>query len=250
MKNLHLSIYALALCFLMMACQSAKKEDQTQGGEKANSTEQTGSEQPLPSGDKGKAAANANSKRIIFFGNSLSAGYGLENPELAFPALVQQKIDAAGYDFEVVNAGLSGETTAGGRNRIDWVLKQPVSVLVLELGGNDGLRGIDSEESIQNLQAIIDATLSKYPKATVVLAGMEAPPNMGEEYTQGFREMYTSLAEKNNLPLIPFLLEGVAGEADLNLPDGIHPNPEGHKLVAENVWEVLQPILAEKAGAS
>jgi acyl-CoA thioesterase-1 len=145
--------------------------------------------------------------------------------------------------YKVVNAGLSGETTAGGRSRIDWILRQPVNVFVLELGGNDGLRGIPITETAKNLQGIIDKVRAKYPDAQIILAGMQVPPNMGRKYATEFRAVFQQLAEKNNCTLIPFLLEGVGGVQELNQPDGIHPNPDGHKIVAENVWKVLQPVL-------
>lgn len=186
-------------------------------------------------------------KRIIFFGNSLTAAYGLD-PELGFVSLIQNKLDSLGFDYQTVNAGLSGETTAGGRERIDWILNQPVDVFILELGGNDGLRGIDPTSSAENLQAIIDAVQQKYPEAKIILAGMEAPPNMGPEFTSAFREMYPRLAQKNQIELIPFLLDGVGGDPSLNLPDGIHPNEEGHVIVANNIWEVLKNVLSNEIG--
>jgi len=239
MKNPVFYLTGLLLLVALQACNSSKKE-----GENTTATQQAEETATLPEGAiSGGDEGGEGQRRIIFFGNSLSAGYGLDDPAKAFPGLIQQKIDSLGLGYMVVNAGVSGETTAGGRNRIDWVLKQPVDMLVLELGGNDGLRGIPAEESISNLQAIIDATLTKYPEARVVLAGMQAPPNMGQDYTQSFAAMYPRLAEENNLPLVPFLLEGVAGETSLNLPDGIHPTEEGHRIVAENVWAVLKPLL-------
>ena len=166
---------------------------------------------------------------------------------MAFPALIQSRIDDAALPFRVVNAGLSGETTSGGLRRIDWVLRQPVSVLVLELGGNDGLRGTDLELTEQNLQAIIDRTLAAHPGADIVLAGMQVPTNLGGEYTTAFRDLYPRLASANEATLIPFLLEGVGGVAELNLPDGIHPNVAGHRRVADNVWPVLEPLLRARA---
>ena len=191
---------------------------------------------------------NSDKPRIVFFGNSLSAGYGLEDPEnQSFPGIIRKKLQADKLQFVVINAGLSGETTAGGKNRIDWILKQPVSIFILELGGNDGLRGIPTEETRKNLQAIIDTVKENYPEAKIVLAGMEAPPNMGDDYTSAFREIYPTLAEKNEVALIPFLLQNVGGEANLNQPDGIHPNAEGAKIVAENVWSILRPIVVSKA---
>lgn len=181
-------------------------------------------------------------KTIIFFGNSLTAGYGVD-PSEAFPALIQGIIDSIHLQYKVVNAGVSGETTAGGNSRIDWVLRQPVDVFVLELGGNDGLRGIPPTETKKNLQDIIDKVRSKYPAVKIVLAGMQIPPNMGQSYTKVFREIYPELAKANNITLIPFLLNHVGGEPSLNQPDGIHPTAAGHKIVAKNVWEVLEEVL-------
>lgn len=181
-------------------------------------------------------------KRILFFGDSITAGHGIDK-EKAFPALIQQKIDSLGWNFESVNAGLSGETSAGGLRRIDWMLRQPVSVFVLELGGNDALRGIDLKSTQKNLQEIIDKVEKKYPDARIIVAGMQVPPNLGPEYTKEFKEIYPKLAEKNNAKLIPFLLEDVGKNSKLMQPDGIHPNAKGHKMVAENVWDILKPIL-------
>jgi acyl-CoA thioesterase-1 len=190
--------------------------------------------------DSTKKAATA--KTILFLGNSLTAGYGLD-PELAFPALIQQKIDSLKWDFQVINAGLSGETSSGGLRRVDWLLQRRVDILVLELGGNDGLRGITLDLTKKNLQAIIDRVKAKYPAVKIVIAGMEVPPNLGPEYSSQFRTLYAELAKKNNALLIPFLLEGVGGDPKLNLPDGIHPTAAGHRLVAKNVWKVLMPLL-------
>ena len=181
-------------------------------------------------------------KALLFFGDSLTAGYGLD-PAQAFPAIIQEKIKARGWNFRVINAGLSGETTAGGLRRIDWVLQRPIAVLVLALGANDGLRGLPVAEAKRNLQAIIDRTKHKYPQAKIVLAGMQVPTNLGQEYTTNFRTLFPDLAATNNALLIPFLLEDVAGVPALNLPDGIHPNPTGHHIIAENVWKVLEPLL-------
>lgn len=183
-----------------------------------------------------------NSKRILFFGDSITAGYGIDKDE-AFPALIQQKIDSLDWNFKAVNAGLSGETSAGGLRRIDWILRQPVSVFVLELGGNDGLRGIDLDVTKENLQKIIDKVNDTYPDAEIILAGMQVPPNLGPDYTEEFKEMYPELAEENNVELIPFLLEGVGGDPEFNQSDDIHPNAKGHKIVAETVWDTLKPIL-------
>ena len=190
---------------------------------------------------------DAQRKTILFLGNSLSAGYGLE-PSQAFPSLIQQKIDTLGWKFKVVNAGLSGDTSAGGLRRIQWLFRQSIDVLVLELGGNDGLRGISLDETRKNLQAIIDKTKIKYPMARVLIAGMKVPPNMGERYSHKFQALFTELAKNNKAELIPFLLKDVGGITELNLPDRIHPTIEGHKIVAENVWKELKPILVELNG--
>jgi acyl-CoA thioesterase-1 len=229
-----LYFHSLLIC-LCVACQSNNTDKQN------TSTAQQSVETP-----SAPSAADAAPKTILFFGNSITAGYGLE-PSQAFPALIQQKIDSAGWNYTVINSGLSGETTAGGKNRIGWVLRQKVDVFVLELGGNDGLRGVELESTRKNLQAIIDTVRAKNPDVQIVLAGMQIPPNMGPDYTSKFRTIFPELAQKNNLPLIPFLLEGVGGIAKLNLPDGIHPTPEGHQIVAENVWKVLEPILRQQS---
>jgi acyl-CoA thioesterase I len=179
---------------------------------------------------------------ILFLGDSITAGYGLDISQ-AYPALIQQKIEAKNWPFKVVNAGQSGDTTAGGLNRIDWLLRSRIDVLVLELGGNDGLRGVPAETIRKNLQSIIDRVKTKYPKAKIIVAGMKLPPNMGHSYTQEFESVFASIAKKNDAPLIPFILEGVGGVRDLNLPDGIHPTVRGQQIVAANVWKVLEPIL-------
>jgi acyl-CoA thioesterase-1 len=181
-------------------------------------------------------------KNIILFGNSLTAGYGLELTE-AYPALIQAKIDSLYHPYKVINAGLSGETTAGGNSRIDWILKQPVHVFVLELGGNDGLRGIPLEETAKNLQQILDKVNEKYPDVKLMLTGMRVPPNMGKPYSENFHKIFGDLASSNKIAFLPFLLEGVGGEPGLNQSDGIHPTAEGQKIVAENVWAVLKELL-------
>ncbi len=183
-------------------------------------------------------------KVVVFYGNSLTAGYGLDTED-AFPALIQVMIDSLKLNYTVVNSGLSGETTAGGKNRLDWVLNQKIDVFVLELGANDGLRGIPLTETRANLQAIIDAVRTKNPDTEIILAGMQIPPNMGEAYTTEFKSIFPDLAEKNGARLIPFLLNGVAGIPDLNQADGIHPTVEGQKIVAANVWEVLREVVSE-----
>jgi acyl-CoA thioesterase-1 len=178
----------------------------------------------------------------LFLGDSITAGYGLD-PEQAYPALIQEKIDARGWNFRVVNAGQNGDTSAGGLNRLDWLLKNRVDVLVLELGGNDGLRGLPTATTAKNLQAIIDRTHAKYPDAKVIIAGMKVPPNMGGDYGRRFEAVYTELAKKNRAVLIPFVLEGVGGVRALNLADGIHPTARGHEIIAATVWKFLEPVL-------
>lgn len=189
-----------------------------------------------------KDAVAQENKKILFFGDSITAGYGIDTDK-AFPALIQEKIDSLGLQYDVIDAGFSGETSAGGLRRIDWVLQQPIDIFVLELGGNDGLRGVDPQNTKENLQGIITKVEERYPNISIILTGMEAPPNMGADYTERFRTIFRELADENDVLFLPFILEGVAGEPDLNLEDGIHPTAEGHQIVAENVWEVLEPIL-------
>jgi len=218
----------LSLCFLLISCagNDAKKIDDQKKVESV----------------KVEAQPQSAEKIILFFGNSLTAGMGLDVEE-AFPALIQKKIDSASFTFNVINAGLSGETTASGKNRLSWLLKQKVDVFVLELGANDGLRGIPLEETKKNLQNIIDEVKGHNPEVIIVLAGMQIPPNMGLEYTKDFRNIFPDLAAENKLELIPFLLNNVAGNPDLNQADGIHPTAEGQIIVANNVWEILRTAL-------
>tara|TARA_R110002049_G_scaffold253448_1_gene428801 strand:- start:323 stop:952 length:630 start_codon:yes stop_codon:yes gene_type:complete len=191
-----------------------------------------------------KVDTKSESKVILFFGNSLTAGMGLD-PNEAFPALIQEKIDSLQLPYKVVNAGLSGETTASGKNRLGWVLNADIEVFVLELGANDGLRGISLEETRGNLQEIIDVVQQKNPNTTIILAGMQIPPNMGQDYTSEFKDIFPDLAKKNNVGLIPFLLEDVAGNPELNQPDGIHPTAEGQKIIANNIWPIIAEIINE-----
>lgn len=188
------------------------------------------------------ADADTSTKNILFLGDSITAGLGV-GKDHAYPAIIQQKIDSLGWNYNVINGGLSGETSAGGLRRINWMLKQPVDMMILELGGNDGLRGIDPSSTRKNLQGIIDSARSKNPDIKIVLAGMQIPPNLGQDYTKEFKDIYPELAKKNDLPFIPFLLENVGGKPEFNQGDGIHPNEKGHKIVAQNVWDVLKPLL-------
>ena len=181
---------------------------------------------------------------VLFFGTSLTAGYGLE-PEEAFPVLIERLADSAGQPIRAVNAGLSGETTAGAARRIDWVLRTPADVIVIEAGANDALRGLSPQAAKANLERVVRAVKQKQPGAKVVLVQMEAPPNFGNAYTRAFRAIYADVAEREQLTLIPFLLEGVAGIARYNQQDGIHPNLAGERIVAANVWRALQPLIAK-----
>lgn len=208
----------------------------------ACSNGKSGNDQKATDSTANSAQTTAALKNILFFGTSLTAGYGLD-PSEAFPALIQLKIDSLKLPYQVINGGLSGETSAAGKARIDWLLKQPIDVFVLELGANDGLRGIPVAETTQNLQLIIDQVKAKYPNVKMVLAGMQVPPNMGSTYANDFKGMFPKLAEKNNMVLIPFLLDKVAGIPALNQADGIHPTAEGDRILADNVWGKLEGLL-------
>jgi acyl-CoA thioesterase-1 len=182
---------------------------------------------------------------VVFLGTSLTAGYGI-GEDLAYPALIRQKIDSAGLRYRVVNAGVSGETSAGGLRRLEWLLKDPIAVLVLELGANDGLRGQDVDSMEANLRAIVARTRAAYPDARIVLAGMQAPPNLGLLYARRFAKAFPLVAQETGSALIPFLLEGVAAVDSLNQPDGKHPTAAGHAIIAETVWRVLEPELQNR----
>ena len=189
-----------------------------------------------------QVVATTANKTILFFGNSLTAGYGID-PEESFAGRIQARLDSLKKEFRVINGGLSGETTAGGLSRLDWFLEEEPYLFVLELGGNDGLRGIALTETKKNLLAIVDKVQAKYPNTKIILAGMQIPPNMGQEYTEEFKAIYPAVAKEKNIELIPFLLEGVAGNPDLNLPDGIHPTAEGHRIVMETLWPYISKAL-------
>lgn len=189
-----------------------------------------------------QVVATTANKTILFFGNSLTAGYGID-PEESFAGRIQTRLDSLKKEFRVINGGLSGETTAGGLSRLDWFLEEEPYLFVLELGGNDGLRGIALNETKKNLLAIVDKVQAKYPNTKIILAGMQIPPNMGQEYTEEFKAIYPAVAKEKNIELIPFLLEGVAGNPDLNLPDGIHPTAEGHRIVMETLWPYISKAL-------
>lgn len=226
-----LRLFASLIALAILASCSSSKEESTSG---VNST------------DTSTTQNNTTEKRkkvLLFFGNSLTAGYGLEANE-SFPSLIQAKLDSLGYEYEVINAGVSGETTATGSNRVDWVVKrQRVDIFVLELGANDGLRGVPAEETKKNLGVIIDKVRNAHPEVTILLAGMMVPPSMGPEYSSSFNKTFGEVAQEKKVTLIPFLLDHVAGIDSLNLEDGIHPNVAGQKIVTENVWKVLKDLL-------
>jgi acyl-CoA thioesterase-1 len=207
-----------------------------------NQQSKSNKDKTLDSADQKTATIAKEQKNILFFGTSLTAGYGLD-PTEAYPALIQNRIDSLQMPYKVINGGLSGETSAGGKGRIDWLLKQRVDIFVLELGANDGLRGLPVSQTIKNLQDIIDRVKAKYPDAKLVIAGMQVPPNMGAKYASDFKNMFPDLAKKNQMALIPFLLDKVGGIPKLNQADGIHPTAEGDKILAENVWVVLKGLL-------
>jgi acyl-CoA thioesterase-1 len=189
-------------------------------------------------------SASAAPKRLLFVGTSLTAGLGLE-PEEAYPALIARRIDSLDLPYRVDNAGYSGETSAGARKRIDWLVREPVDVFVLETGANDGLRGLPVDSMRSNIQAIIDRVRDASPNVRILLVGMEAPPNLGPRYTSDFRKVFPELAERNGAVLLPFLLDGVAAIDSLNQGDGIHPNAAGARRVAETVWAALLPLLRD-----
>lgn len=196
---------------------------------------QTGTPTPAP----------VRTKTVVFLGDSVTAGFGLE-PSQAFPALIAKKIKAAGLPFEVQNAGLSGDTSAGALRRVDWLLQRPIDVLMIELGGNDGLRGLPIKSLKENLQKLIDKAKAKYPAIKIVIGGMQIPPNLGAEYAADFARVFGDIAKENNATLIPFVLEGVGGQPDLNQADMIHPTAAGQQVVADLVWRSLEPILRKE----
>ena len=224
---------ALSLCLvtLLVACRKAPEEQPTQAA-------------PQPTVSESGETARP---RIVALGDSLTAGYGLVESQ-AYPALLQQKIDAEGYTFEVVNAGVSGDTSAGGLRRLDWALDGDVKVLIVALGGNDGLRGLSVGEMKANLTSIIERAQAR--NITVILAGIEAPPNYGEEYASAFRATFRDVAREQRVLFIPFLLDKVAGQPRLNLGDGIHPNAQGAAIVSDTVWNVLRPVLDQLSSSN
>jgi acyl-CoA thioesterase-1 len=220
------------IVFLLISCGNNKN---------TKSAEEVTSENIVETVDSKETTADA--KTILFFGDSITAGYGLDDTNDAFPGILQEKIDSLGLKYSVINSGVSGETSAGGKSRINWVIKQKPTIFVLELGANDGLRGVEVDQTIKNLQAIINTVKEKSPETKIVLTGMQMPPNMGVKYTTEFKQLFFDLAKENNLEFVPFILEGVGGVPSLNQGDGIHPNVKGHEILAETVWEVLGTLV-------
>ena len=216
---------------LTAACARSERDDRA------------GDADPRPADRVERAASSAplNRPRVVFLGDSLTAGYGLASKEQSVPALIQKRLDAEGYNYEVVNHGVSGDTSAGGVSRLEWALSGDVRVLVLELGANDGLRGVPVESMKANLEAIISG--AKKRGVRVLLTGMEAPPNHGPVYTAEFRQAFRDLAREHDVAFVPFYLEGVAGNPALNIADGIHPNVDGTAIVERTVWQELAPLL-------
>lgn len=232
MMNVKTTLHTIVLTGLsvLSACQNGAQQPTTK---RTNDS----AEQQIQNSQEKK-------KVILFFGDSITAGYGLDGGvKDAFPEIIQQKIDSLNLPYTCVNAGLSGETSAGGLERIDWLLKNEVDIFVLELGANDGLRGVDPAATYKNLKNIITKVKSSYPEATILLAGMMVPPNLGKEYFDKFKAIYPALAKEENVALVPFILDGVAGQPDLNQKDGIHPTAEAQPRLAQNIWTVLEPLL-------
>lgn len=227
---------------MMIGCGESKPVKDLQARQTDTDSTKVGGEKLLSTSAR-KEGKEENSKDVILcFGNSLTEALGV-TPKQSYPHLIQQRIDSLGLDYKVVNAGISGETTSGGKGRLNWVLTDQVKVFILELGANDGLRGIDLRETEKNLQDMIDVVRAKNDSIQIIIAGMQIPPNLGIEYTNDFKNLFPALSEKNGTHLIPFLLEGVAGNPELNQADGIHPTVEGQKIVADNVWKVLKTVL-------
>jgi len=233
-------VYGVAL--LMLAATACGGSESRPAEAPGSAPVSSAAPSPDPAPDPSREAASASRPRIVFLGDSLTAGYGLA-PEQSVPSLIDARLREEGYRYEVVNAGVSGDTSAGGLNRLEWSLDGQVDVLIIELGANDGLRGLSVSQMKQNLDTIIRRARAK--NIAVVLTGMEAPPNYGAAYTAEFRQVYSDLAREHQVPFVPFYLEGVAGNPELNISDGIHPNPRGARIVADTVWRTLEPLLAK-----
>ena len=226
----------------VVACSSDRNVDNGRNSRetKNNMSVTKGADTSAEAGSPSKAVRTP---VVLFFGTSLTAGYGLD-PAQSFPSLIEKKAESDGIPIKVVNAGLSGETTAGAVRRIDWVLRTPADLVVIEGGANDALRGLAPDAARANLESLIAAVRAKQPGAKIALIQMEAPPNYGVAYTTSFRAIYQNVAKKENVPLLPFLLDGVAGIPRLNQPDGVHPNVAGERIVADNLWKALKPIVS------
>lgn len=235
----HHTLRAVGIALLALSCG---KQDPPQPADSASVQATAVAPAAVPVSQAAPAGKLQPGAVILFAGTSLTAGLGLD-PDNAYPQLVQRKIDSAGLKFQVVNAGVSGETSAALLRRLNWLMREPFDVIVIETGANDGLRGIPVATMERNIQQIIDGVRAARPAARIVLVQMEAPPNLGTPYTAGFREVFPALARRNGVALLPFLLDGVAGVRSLNQSDGIHPNEEGARLVAANVWKALKPLI-------
>ncbi|HEX2693419.1 MAG TPA: arylesterase [Gemmatimonadaceae bacterium] len=233
----------LATMMALFACGSSGSEENPRNPAEAKNNMSVAKGRDT-AGSADVADSTAAKPVVLFFGTSLTAGYGLD-PGQAFPSLIQKKAEAEGVPIKAVNAGLSGETTAGAARRIDWVLRTPADVVVVEAGANDALRGLPPDAAKANLERVIETIRQKQPRAKIVLVQMEAPPNYGASYTQRFRSIYRDVSQKERIPLIPFLLSGVAGVSRYNQADGVHPNLAGEQIVADNVWRGLKPIVAQ-----
>jgi acyl-CoA thioesterase I len=238
MRPVYAPLVLTALLAATAACGGAAEADRPAARTGAPAAPAAATSAPAPT---------ATARRVVFLGDSLTAGLGL-SIEQAFPSLIEQRLQRRGRGWTVVNAGVSGDTSAGGLRRLDWAIEGGADVVVVALGGNDGLRGLPVDDLARNLDAIV--VKAKASGAAVVLAGMEAPPNTGLEYTQRFRAVYAEIAARRQVTLLPFLLDGVAGDAAFNQPDGIHPNPEGAQRVAELVWRALEPIIEAREKAA
>ncbi|HMI48831.1 MAG TPA: arylesterase [Gemmatimonadaceae bacterium] len=237
-------VFAIALA-CMVACGGGSGGNADSSGNAKVTKDNTTATKPVASSTAADSVAGSiRTPVVLFFGTSLTAGLGLD-PDQAYPMLIEQKAQADGVPIRVVNAGLSGETTAGAVRRIDWVLRSPVDLVVIEAGANDALRGLGPEDARANLVQLIAAVRAKQPSANIALVQMEAPPNFGVAYTKAFHAIYPEVAKKENIPLLPFLLDGVAGIPRLNQPDGVHPNLTGERIVADNVWKALKPIVGK-----
>ena len=242
-------VFRLLSVLVVLGCSAERRSAADSAAQaQTETTARTGTSVSLDSAvsDRSRVSAGSNGApvRVLFFGTSLTAGYGLD-PAQAFPNLIQKKSESTSTPIVAINAGLSGETSAGAVRRIDWAMRSPVDIVVLETGGNDALRALDPDSLEANITAAVVRIRALQPKARILLAVMEAPPNLGPRYTARFRKAYSNVAKRENLTLVPFLLDKVAGKAELNQADGVHPNDLGEPIVADNVWKVLQPVVRE-----